>query len=70
MIPPFDIFRISFSRALVRKGTAETLEVARLRIKTLMDAEPGDYVIYSRQTGHHMVVKADGSVEPGGQKPL
>jgi hypothetical protein len=70
MIPPFDIFRVGTSRLVVRKGTAETLDIARLRIKILMESEPGDYIIYSRETGHHMIVKADGSIEPGAVKPL
>jgi len=66
MIPPFDIFLVDSDGQLVRKGTVETLDVARLRIKILMASEPGDYVIYSQQTGHHVVVKADGSVKGGG----
>jgi hypothetical protein len=39
--------------------------IARLRIKILMASEPGDYVIYSQQTSHYVVVKADGSVKGG-----
>ncbi len=66
MIPPFDIFLVdSEDGQLVRKGTVKTLDVARLRIKILMASEPGDYVIYSQQTSHHVVVKADGSVKGG-----
>ena len=63
MIPPFDIFLVDGDGQLVRKGTVETLDVARLRIKILMTSEPGDYVICSQQTSHHIVVKADGSVK-------
>jgi hypothetical protein len=66
MIPPFDIFLVDSDGQLVRKGTVETLDVARLRVKILMASEPGDYVIYSQQTSHHVVVKADGSVKGGG----
>ena len=62
MIPPFDIFRVETDGQLTWQATAETLDVARLRVKTLMDAQPGDYVIYSQETGHKMTVKADGSV--------
>lgn len=65
MIPPFDIFLVGSDGQWVRKGTAETLDVARLRIKILMESEPGDYVIYSLQTSHSVVVKADGSVKTG-----
>ncbi len=62
MIPPFDIFGVETDGHLMWKAVAETLDVARLRIKTLMDAQPRDYVIYSQQTGHKMVIKADGSI--------
>ncbi len=62
MIPPFDIFRVEIDGHLVWKGTAESLDLARLRIKILMDSEPGDYLIHSQQTGHKIVVKADGSI--------
>jgi hypothetical protein len=33
MIPPFDIFLVDSDGQLVRKGTVETLDVARLRVK-------------------------------------
>ncbi len=62
MIPPFDIFRVEIDGHLVSKGTAETLDLARLRTKILMDSEPADYLIQSQQTGHKIVVKADGSI--------
>jgi hypothetical protein len=62
MIPPFDIFRVEIDGHLVWKGTAKTLDVARLRIKILIDSEPADYLIHSQQTGHKIVVKADGSI--------
>jgi len=39
MIPPFDIFLVGSDGQLVRKGTVETLDVARLRIKVLMASE-------------------------------
>jgi len=65
MIPPFDIFRLELDGHLVWRGTAETLELARLRIKVLKDSEPADYLIHSQETGHKMVVKTDGSI--GGQ---
>ena len=62
MIPPFDIFRVEIDGHLVWKGAAKTLDVARLRIKILIDSEPADYLIHSQQTGHKIVVKADGSI--------
>jgi hypothetical protein len=62
MIPPFDIYRVESNSQLTWKALAETLDVARLRIKILVDAQPGDYVICSQQTGHKMTIKADGSI--------
>jgi hypothetical protein len=62
MIPPFDIFSVQTAGGLIWQATAETLDVARLRVKTLTDAQPGDYVICSQATGHTITVKADGSV--------
>jgi hypothetical protein len=62
MLPPFDIFRVETDGHLVWKDTAETLVLARLRIKILMVSQPGDFVIYSQETGHKTVVKSDGSI--------
>jgi hypothetical protein len=60
MIPPFDIFRVESDGHLVWKDTAITLALTGLRIKILMVAEPGDYVIYSQETEHKTVI--DGSI--------
>lgn len=65
MIPPFDIFYVETDGELIWQCRAETLEIARLRVKTLLAVQPpGDYVICSQQTGHKMTVKADGSIVP------
>ena len=56
MVPPFDIFRVEQTGQLVWQGTAETLELVTLRIKTLMASLPSDYVIYSEKTGYKTVV--------------
>ena len=63
MIPPFDIFRVEMDGHLEWKGVAETLDLARLRIKILMVSEPAEYLIHSQQTGHRIIVKEDGSVK-------
>src|SRR6266404_6366722 len=63
MIPPFDIFRVEMDGHLVWKSVAETLDLARLRIKILMVSEPAEYLIHSQQTGHRIIVKEDGSVK-------
>jgi hypothetical protein len=62
MIPPFDIFRVEHEAGLMWQAIAESLDVARLKVKMLMDEQPGDYVIRSQHTGHKMLVKADGSI--------
>jgi hypothetical protein len=62
MLPPFDIFRVETDGHLVWKDTAQTLDLARLRIKILMVSQPADFVIYSQETGHKTVVKPDGSI--------
>jgi hypothetical protein len=63
MIPPLDIFKKEKDGTLIWKGTAESLEVARLSVKVLMSTSPGDYVIYSQATGRKTFVNADGSTE-------
>ena len=65
---PFDIFRAESDDHLMWKGTAETLDVARVQIKLLMGAQSGDYVIYIQQTGHKMVIKADRSIVGSAEK--
>ena len=62
MLPPFDIFRVETDGHIVWKDTAETLDLARLRIKILMVSQPGDFVIYSQKTGHTTVVKSNGVI--------
>ena len=70
MIPPFDLFSTNSEGELVWQAMVESLHVARLRIKILQDAHPGDYVIRSQRTGHNLVIKADGSItgSPGPSK--
>jgi hypothetical protein len=41
---------------VVWKGTAENLEVAKLSVKVLANASPGDYMIFSRATGDKTVL--------------
>ena len=70
MIPPFDIFSVDSEDELVWQAMAESLAVARVKVKILMDAQPGDYVIRSQRTGNKMVIKTDGSItgSPGPTK--
>lgn len=67
MVPPFDIFRMEQTGHLVWQETAETLDLAKLRIKTLMASQPSDYVIYSQKTGNKTVVSINAdSVDTSG----
>jgi len=59
MLPPLDIFRVTADGQLLWKTTAESLESAQRRVKILMTSEPGEYVIYSQETGHKTVVRAE-----------
>jgi hypothetical protein len=63
LIPPFDIFKSEMNGTVLWKGSAETLEVARLSVKVLMVSSPGSYIIHSQKTGHKLLVNPDGSTE-------
>jgi hypothetical protein len=49
--PPFDIFRVDTDGQLVWKETAETVDLAKLRIEFLMVADSASYVIFNPLTG-------------------
>lgn len=57
MVPPLDIFRVTPDGQLLWKTTAESLESAHRRVRILMTSEPGEYVIYSQETGHKTIVR-------------
>jgi len=40
---PLDIFKLENDGSIVWKGTAETLAIAKLSVKTLAETSPGDY---------------------------
>jgi hypothetical protein len=54
---PLDIFRFEQDGSIVWKGTAETLEAAKLSVKVLAESSPADYLIFSPATGDKVVVK-------------
>jgi hypothetical protein len=60
----FDILYLRADGQLIWQCTAASLAFAKLRIKVLMTIERGNYVIFNRQTGHKMMIKADGSTAP------
>jgi len=49
--PPFDIFRVDTDGQLVWKETAETVDLAKLRIEHLMVADSASYVVFNPLTG-------------------
>jgi hypothetical protein len=53
---PLDIFKFENDGSIVWKGTAETLESAKLCVKTLAETSPGDYLIFSPATGEKTIV--------------
>ena len=58
--PMFDVFSTqrkgnSSTELLLWQDTAESLEAAQLKIKSL---PPGDYVILNQQTGERTVIEA------------
>ncbi len=59
MLPPLDIFRVESDGHLVWRAAAETLATAQRRVRILMASEPGDYIIYSQETGRKTVVRAE-----------
>jgi hypothetical protein len=54
---PLDIFKFEDDGSIVWKGTAENLEIAKLSVKVLAAASPGDYLIFSPATGDKTVIK-------------
>jgi hypothetical protein len=57
MTRPLDIFKLENDGSIVWKGIAETLEIAKLSVKTLAETSPGDYLIFSPATGEKTVVQ-------------
>ena len=58
MVPPIDIFRIDSDGQLIWRASADALDSAQRRVRILMTSEPGDYLIYSHETGHKTFIPA------------
>jgi len=58
VFPHLDIFRVESDGQLIWRAAAETSDAAQRRVKILMASEPGDYVIYSQETGDKTLVRA------------
>jgi len=56
MFPQLDIFKLENDGSLVWKKTAENLQDAKVTVKGLATASPGDYVVFSQRTGHKTIV--------------
>ena len=54
---PLDIYKFENDGSMLWKGTAESMEVAKLSVKVLAATSPGDYLIFSPATGEKTVVK-------------
>jgi hypothetical protein len=54
---PLDIYKFENDGTILWKGTAETLEIAKLSVKMLAETSPGDYLIFSPATGEKTVVQ-------------
>jgi hypothetical protein len=63
MTPALDIFKIEQDGTVVWKGTAKSLEAAKLSVKAWASSSPGDYLIFSQVTAEKTVVTRDGSTE-------
>jgi hypothetical protein len=61
MVPPFDILKTETAGSLVWLETAATLDIARSRVEALGLTSPGEYVIFSQQTGCRTVIKIGGA---------
>ena len=70
MVPPLDIFRVAPDGQLTWRAAAENLDSAQRRIKILMSVHPGDYVIYSQETGHKTLVRAENPAEPSSSRGI
>ena len=62
-MPLFDIFKSEKDGGVVWVASAQTLEIARLKVKSLMASSPGSYVIVNQETGQKLRVNPDGSTE-------
>ncbi len=59
MIEPLDIFHLEKDGTVIWRGTAETFDEAKLRVKNLATLSPGDYVILNQMTGKKTLIRLD-----------
>ena len=59
MLEPLDIFIKMERGTYLWKGTAETFELAKTKVKQLATTAPGDYLIFSQTTGKKTIIPLD-----------
>jgi hypothetical protein len=52
----FDIFQNEADGSVLWRGTAASLEEAKVRVQEFTESTPGRYIILSRQTGSSLIV--------------
>ena len=57
MVAPFDIFRVDTPGEMLWIEAVAELESAKARVAALMQAKPGEYMIFSQKTGHKISIK-------------
>jgi hypothetical protein len=64
MLAPLDIFKME-DGTYVWKATADSLGLAKSAVQRLAANSPGEYMIFSQNTGNKIVFNPDGLPEPG-----
>jgi hypothetical protein len=59
MVPPFDIFKRQPGGSVRWVEVVADLEAANLRVKELVECVPGEYFIFSLESGRRLDVKRD-----------
>ena len=63
-IPPFEIFLQEGDGNVLWRGSAESLENAKARVRELATTAPGQYLIWNHVSGERVVLEA-GVLEAG-----
>jgi len=63
-MPSFDIFQNEADGSVLWRGTAGSLEAAKVRVQELTESTPGRYVILSRQTGSKLTIGSGEETAP------
>ena len=63
MIAPFDLFRTEADGSVEWLGACEDIVAAKVRVVELSAALPGEYFIFSQNTGNRLAIKPDGQLD-------